>query len=438
MNSSAKHLLLVLVSFVALTSSIPLCAQVSQSPTTAPLLQQSNFQYVGSFRLPNGATDSTSFSYGGTGLAYYPANNSLFLTGHSQHQYTAEVSIPTPINSGQLSGLNTAMVVQQLTDALDGHIGAISPTDTAGKVIGGYLVYGGRLIVSGRVYYDASGLQSSSHFVRPVTLPAGAVAGPFRVGSQYPGFVDGYMGLVPPEWQQLLGGPALTGGCCFNIISFQSNGPSVSVFDPAQLDGTSTVTATELVGYPHSSPLGTGWGTQSDLFNGTTAVTGVVFPVGSRSVLFFGRQGTGPFCYGPGTSNAALAGTPSDSNGDRWCYDPTAAAKGGHAYPYVYQVWAYDADDLLKVKDGTEVPSAVQPYAIWHLSLPFVTQSTFPAIAGAAYDPETNRVYVDQQCVDVGCTPVIDVFQITGIGSGQPSANNPPAQPEPPTGVIVH
>lgn len=430
----AKRFLLVLVSFTALTPSAPICAQTSQPPTNEPLLQQSNLQYIGSFRLPQGTTDATSLAFGGTGLAYNPANNSLFLTGHAQYQYTAEVTIPAPIISGKLADLNTATVVQQLTDAFDGHIGSISPTDTGAKVVGGYLVYGGKLVISARVYYDASGLQSSSHFVRPLTLSTGAVAGPFRVGSKYPGFVDGYMGLVPPEWQQLLGGPALTGGCCFNIISVQSNGPSVWAFDPTTLGGSTAVAATELVGYPYSSPLGTGWGSQSDLFNGTTAITGVVFPVGSRSVLFFGRQGTGPFCYGPGTSNSALAGTSSDSNGDKWCYDPAAAAKGGHAYPYVYQVWAYDADDLLKVKDGTETPSDVRPYGIWHLQLPYITQSTFPAVGGAAYDPKTNRLYLDQQCVDVGCTPIIDVFQVTGNLSTQQSS----AKPEAPTGVIVH
>ena len=35
---------------------------------------------------------------------------------------------------------------------------------------------------------------------------------------------------------------------------------------------------------------------------------GVVFPVGGRSVLFFGTQGIGEFCYGEGTDDPTLAG----------------------------------------------------------------------------------------------------------------------------------
>ena len=53
------------------------------APTgTEPLLQQSDLKYEGAFRLPVGPTDQTSFAYGGTGMAYNPARNSLFMVGH--------------------------------------------------------------------------------------------------------------------------------------------------------------------------------------------------------------------------------------------------------------------------------------------------------------------------------------------------------------------
>ena len=50
------------------------------------------------------------------------------------------------------------------------------------------------------------------------------------------------------------------------------------------------------------------------------------------------KQGTGTFCYGEGAT----------------CNDPTDSSKGNHAYPYQYQVWAYDANDLAAVKAGSK------------------------------------------------------------------------------------
>ena len=52
------------------------------------------------------------------------------------------------------------------------------------------------------------------------------------------------------------------------------------------------------------------------------------------------------------------------------CYDPTTSDKGSHAYPYRYQVWAYDLNDFAAVKAGTKQPWEVVPYGVWPLSLP--------------------------------------------------------------------
>ena len=416
-----SHYLKTILIVVALIPEL-VFAQAASSPNTEPLIQPSNLVYEGAFRLPAGTSNQTSFSYAGNGLAYNPANNSLFITGHTWYQETAEVSIPNVVNSTNLNSLTTATLIQPLTDALDGERNSVNPTDPNGKNVGGYLVYNGKLIISVFSYYDGNGTQSTSHFVRPLTLSTtGQLSGPFRVGTQYPGFVSGYMTLIPSEWQALLGGPALTGNCCLNIVSFQSNGPAVSVFDPSQLTSGATISATPLVGYPYSNPLAA-WGTQNNLFNGTTQITGVVFPKGTRSVLFFGRQGTGPFCYGIGAS------TSPPPQGE--CYDPANASKGGHAYPYVDQVWAYDADDLLKVKQGLEPEYAVKPYSVWTLNLPFNATNSQNTVSGAAYDPSTNRIFITEDCVDSGCDPVIAVLKIAGV-----SANS--QTPSPPTSVQV-
>jgi hypothetical protein len=237
------------------------------------------------------------------------------------------------------------------------------------------------------------------------------VSGPYPLGSDSH-FVNGYMTLVPSEWQPLFGGPALTGMCCLSITSLQSNGPSVSGFDPNTIGQVTLVQATRLLGYPLPFPLRPEASTNA-YYNLTTKISGVVFAPGTRGVLFFGRHGTGPYCYGPGTSDSTLAGQPAPGGVDRWCYDPADNSKGTHAYPYQYQVWAYDANDLLAVKNGTKQQYAVQPYAIWNFNLPFENAGSSHLIGGAAYDSQTTNIYISQECEDINCNPVIHVFKVT-------------------------
>lgn len=398
---------------LALAAALMLETPPATAQSGEPLLQQSNLVYLGAFRVPQGNGNAT-FGYGGTALTFNPAHDSLYMVGHDWYQQSAEISIPALVNSTNIANLNTATLLQPFSDATEGKLKQINPGDPNPQKIGGQLVYAGRLIVSGYSYYDGSGTQSSSHFARPLNLSTtGQVQGPLKVGSLYSGFVSAYMTPVPSEWQAALGGPALTGNCCISIISTQSSGPAASVFDPAQLGSVNPVPATPLVGYPYTHQLGPGLSVQNDYFNMATQITGVVFPEGTRSVLFFGRQGTGPYCYGPGVSDQSLAGQPADGGVDKYCYDPSNSSKGDHAYPYVYQVWAYDANDLLAVKQGSKQQYEIQPYAVWAFKLPFETDNQHQ-LGGAAYDPATNRIYLSQRCADGNCAPVIQVFQVNG------------------------
>jgi hypothetical protein len=172
------------------------------------------------------------------------------------------------------------------------------------------------------------------------------------------------------------------------------------------------VPATPIVGYPIDHPLGPGWGTTNNLFNGTTNITGIIFPVGTRSVLFFGRHGVGTWCYGPGAD----------------CNDPADSSKGTHAYPYKHQVWAYDANDLLAVKNGTKQQWEIQPYAVWILALPFDNTGGMMQIGGAAYDSATGRIYISQLLADTLNTPIIHVFKVN-IGTAPPADTTPPSTP---------
>lgn len=387
-------LLFILVSLSVGTTSAALDAQT--------LLKQADLVYQGAFRLPGGKSGESSFDYGGSALAYNPANDSLFIVGHDWNQMVAEISIPPIVNSSQLSQLSTAKVLQPFTDATEGKMFTV---DGGTIKIGGLMVYQGKLYVTAYSYYDGDGSQRLSHFARPITLSTkGQVSGPYEVGALKAGFVSGYMTQIPQAWQASLGGPAITGNCCLSIISRTSWGPAAFAFNPVDLGKTNPVHAGPLVYYSQAHPTLGGWNQTGPQFNGTTEIRGAVFPEGTNSLLYFGRHGIGPFCYGTGAD----------------CNDPVYASKGNHAYPYVYQVWAYDAEQLKAVKSGQKNPWDLLPYAVWNFELPF--QNANRALGGAAYDPATQRIFIAQSYAETFGVPMIHVWKVGSTASKKTSS----------------
>jgi hypothetical protein len=403
------------------------------------LVQPTSLVYVGTFKVPHNNFPSNCsvclFEYGGGVLTYNPAGNggagSLYMTGNAQGQMTAEISIPTPVNSTNLADLNTATVLQNFVEAMEGGCGNVVPT-VGSRNVGGQMVANNRLYVTCYVYYDGNGEQTQSHFIRPLNLSTtGQVQGAYTVASPgSAGFVDGWMGPIPSAYQSSLGGPFFTGNCCLSIISRTSYGPAAFSFDVAKLGVQSPVPSTPLIYYTGAHPTLGNWNSTSPYFNGTTQMGGATIPVNTRSMLFFGRHGTGAFCYGPGTSDPNLAGQIDPTTNDTWCYDPTDGSKGTHAYPYRLQVWAYDLNDLAAVKAGTKNPWDPIPYAVWTLNFPLNAGNV--RAGGVAYDPVNQKLYVVQPFADqapgnIWATyPVIHVFSVQAAGAPPPTPPTPP------------
>jgi hypothetical protein len=384
-----------ILSIALMTSVLGISASVATAQSSL-LVQKADMAYQGSFKVPT--ISGNGLTYGGHGLAYNPAKNSLYIVGHIYDLDTAEISIPA------IGG--TATLLQSLKDSTGGKLNSIG----SGSVrIGGNLVYKNKLYTTGFVFYDANNSQTLSHFNRPLDLSASGAVGPYRVGSQGAGFYSGYMTAVPSEWQAKLGGPALTGNCCMSIISRTSYGPSVASWDPEN----SSPNASTLVSYDQShQTLGTyGASGTHPVFNGTTRVTGVFFPPGTASVLFFGTTGVGNYCYGEAAE----------------CGDPSNNSKGEHAYPYRAYIWAYNANDLAAVKAGSKAAYSVTPYATWELS-EFGNIGFDYSTGGAAFDPATGRVYVSEINGD-GEKPLIHVYKVAG--------STPVKSPNPPSNVSV-
>ena len=356
----------------------------SGHPSGLPLLSSEQMSYLGSFSLPSQDSHDRPLSYGGHALSVNPAGGSLFFGGHDWYQELCEVGVPASIGTG------SGTIVRGCTDVTEGKLAGAGNYHVK---LGGTLVHNGRLIISAYEYYDADGSQVNTHGVSGTDLGATAdFQGWYPLAAAAtPRSMAGYMTVIPEEWRPLLGGPALTGLCCVSILSTTSAGPAATVFDPDDVGVKNPIPGFTLLQYPLGNAT-TGDGTESNpIFVQSDAVVGMAFPAGSRSVLFFGRHGTGPYCYGTGED----------------CDDPVDGSKGTHAYPYVHQVWAYDAVELVAVKQGAKQPWQVRPYATWTLSE--MDAGGGATIRGAAYDPATRRVYVTE---GFGDTPVVHVYRL--------------------------
>jgi hypothetical protein len=144
----------------------------------------------------------------------------------------------------------------------------------------------------------------------------------------------------------------------------------------------------------------------------------MLFPENSKSVLYFGWGGS-QFCYGSGTNDPALNGTPCPCPGPQcgqiYCYDPVNLSTGTHGYPYKSIVYAYNFGDFVSAKAGTLKPWEVVPYDVWDLELPFQERMVNGVdmgiynITGAAYRSQTKEVFLAAQRCD-GDRPVIHVL----------------------------
>lgn len=404
--------------------------EAEQLPTTLPsiselpLVQLSNIHYNGVFRLPQ---YPERYDANAKGLAWNSATGSLYVTGNDASHYVGEVSVPavSDPSPASIAGLSIATTITALADPTEFQWLNVDNPGSA-VVFGGLLRRDdGQLIVACYRYYDTgSPAASLSHIVCNPNFTY--ASGPWQVGlSGHGGITGGYMGVIPAAWRSRLGGTHFTGLVAENIITRTSQGAALHAFNPDDLGVTNPVPVITLLNYPDDARAYGGLGyticgndglVHTD-WNQTFMPGGVVFPQGFRSVLFFISIGIGPSHYGLGTGDISLDGievyTVTHDPGDIgvfYVYDPVqVGAKGGHNYPYMDKILAYDALDLERVKNGTLNPWAVSPYATWDFVPPF--NSYLPRITGVAYEPN-GRIFVSQAVAD-GDTPLIHVLTVS-------------------------
>jgi hypothetical protein len=266
------------------------------------------------------------------------------------------------------------------------------------------MVYNGQLIGTDWAYFSGANEQATSHFVLDsLNLSTAGVHGLYAVGNT--GRVAaGYMTSIPAEWQAALGATALTGQSDVPIISTVSSGPAAIGFNPADF-GSGAASASTYLYYPVNNPLGPFSDVFDPLQSGPTSVTGAAFLPHTSSVLFFGKTGANYNSYGVGSDFGDYV-YPGD--------------KGPHTLngQYALQVWAYNANDFVAVKQGTMQPYQVMPYDVWDFTLPISNSQ----VGGVTFDAATGRLYVAVTSADAGLPysslPLIEVFQLNMNPSG--------------------
>lgn len=406
------------------------------------LLQESDLVYLGAFRGPNywGGSDCNSLAYGGGSMAYNHHNDSLFVS--SMCNKVTEITIPTPVKSSDLNSLPRAALLTPSPHYFEPTEGNRNRLGEGGAAISGsvnnrgLLVFGNKLVGTSKIYFDAAYQQRLTHYTHSLDLSESSFQGHFELDVNiFKGILPGYLGLIPAEYQDELGGTAITGMGFGSIATATSYGPSATVFNPADLGVVNPAPATPLLYYTSDHPMA---GNRAYFYDNdqpanpytstADSVSGVVFPSGTRTVMFFGSHGLttdGYCCYGAGVSTleqAYTSGPPylkenrrrtcGEGRNEYCCYDPDSSGKGVHSYPYVNQIWAYDVNDLIAVKNGSKKPWEPIPYAVWNPVLPTKGRQ----FASAAYDPATRRIFVAQAFAD-GTSPVFHVFRVAGTPS---------------------
>jgi len=352
--------------------------------------------YLGFFSVPLGT--GATFSWGGMGLAMGPDSASLYYGGNVQGQALGRISIPS------LGG--TATIITQPT-AVPGNTGGENATELAGA-----LVWNGRLLVTKRNKYSTSGYSS--------VITAGSTGitsfGIMRSFAGVDGHFLGYMGVIPPEWRSAFGAPCFIGNGVMSIVSQDTLGPSFYAFNPDNVDVVNPVPLTRCMefGFPNSVagnfPVDSSL-TPNNTFSYADYDNAMIFPDGTRTVLWIHRHG-----YGKATYKVD---------------DGCQASAGEGSAPYRRQVDAFDVNDLLAVKNGTMQPYAVRPYAWWVLPGPADSCSRLSGYIDGGYcftwDPAARRMY---GVITQGDTRQVHAWSLAG---GTTTASPPSA----PTNVRV-
>jgi hypothetical protein len=394
------------------------------------LLQPTDLQYMGAFRLPDGdGTEAGGWEWGGSALTYYPDGDknsakdgypgSLFMTGNDVHQYVGEINIPAPVKSRELSELNFATTLQPLTDIREDMFGNLElprvglqylPAQKGQKAGKLYFTWGQHM---------QEGDDSPSHGWADTDLSNPNVEGPWKIKDRTKYITTDYIFSIPSEWAAANTPGMLLATGRFRDGGQGAQGPSLIAYRPwnqgnppmegASLDNIPLLMYISvyepeesthiLQAYSHADEwVGGAWLASSD----------------KTAVVFAGIKGKGDTWYGYSdgtespTDGTEFSGDPSYTNGEH-------GERGWWSDSFEAQMIFYDPAEFAKVAHGEKNPYEPQPYAT--LNIDNLLLREFPEekrhLGGVAYDRSNGVIYITEQRGDAeNDRPVVHVWKI--------------------------
>lgn len=389
------------------------------------LLQPSDLEYVGAFRLP-GASNGSSWEWSGCGLAYYPGGDpggagdgfpgSLFGIGHDWQNFVSEISIPAPVISPSKNPavLNTAQTIQPFADPRGG---MAIPGDEYDAIRGGiaYLPArggqgSGKLYTTWGRHYNYERVATHGWCDLNLAGPNAAglwFVGPHRMHSE----VNDYLFPIPTDWAAAnLGGMELATGR-FRDGGLAGMGPALYAFAPWQ-SGSPPAPGADLpylalLQYSIDFEAMPSGQILNDYSHADEWSGAVWLSAGGRAAMVFvGTKGLGDTWYGyqEGTRHDDCQPNCPDSLGGRGWWSTEARAR------FIF----YNPDDLAAVARGDLPASAPQPYA--HLDVDqYLFRSNYinqwSRLGAAAFDRERGLLYVVERQAD-GDKALVHVWRV--------------------------
>jgi hypothetical protein len=439
---------------------------VAKSPSSSPLVQPSDLQYLGAFRLPDGAARPRTFEYGGNAMTFNPngdpsgANDgfpgSLFITGHDRMAYgelpdgdqVAEVSIPAPSLSRHLSALPQAGFLQNFSNVAQGFFVGLDEIPRVGMTYLNTPATGPKIHLAWGQHLQPEPPDASHAWFEP-NLAAPNLRGTWFIGNQSVYSVNGYMFEIPGAWADQNASSRYLGTGRFKDGGWSGMGPALVAYRP-WLDGGAPApsgthlqettlllyeksTNTEnieraLDGYQHADEWeGGAWltttsGKSAVIFAGTKSTGakywyGYLNPAGAQYPCvdgdFVGQFAVCRLANGAPCPSSDLIECPGHTSDRGWWSTRMDA-----------QILFYDPADLARVAAGQMQSWAPQPYASLdidgHLFLnPAGIEMEMLGtgdqrryrIGDVTYDRNNGLLYVLELFAD-GAKPVVHVWRV--------------------------
>lgn len=348
------------------------------------LMDISQLQYKGAFRLNNQDFGDSNVNYAIGTLAYNPDRQSIYIAGHSHHNAIAEFSVP---ELGQDDEVTELPIVNEPLSNFRAVLAAGNPSRATNKITG-MMVRNNQLIINSEIWYDGSGSNDlTTLVVRDLNnFETSEIDGYFKMEGR--ALAAGYISAIPRDWESELGVGAVTGWSYnYSINSRYSIGPSLFTFDANALtsenmDNGSTIATEAKMAFPFRDgryidpgALGNVEGGASPMFNQLSkAMYGFIVPK-TRTFAVIGRSGG---------IESGIGYKIDQDNGSRCAGYCSRVA--GDQYNYY---WLFNMDDILNAENTWDP----RPYAYGPIDIPFDKNGEH-GIIGASYDIDSNQLFL--------------------------------------------